>query len=143
MPVVAINLGGAPTVKQAQAPQGRLNPPQGNPTGQTSRAFVTLGMPNIYVWVLQRVPIVPGPDAVVTLFLDGCVRAGPPGGGPAPKARETWEELTSVVLVPGIAGTVIPRFFFPGMKVRLRMTASDVGSAGAPVPVDYILAASG
>lgn len=140
MPVVAINLGSAPTVKQDQAFQGRLNPVQGNPTGQSSRALVMLGLPYIYVWALQRDTgqLV---EPVLTLTLDGCVRPNLAGGGPAPKAREAWVTLTTVVLVPHVQGTIIPRFFFPGMKVRLNMVASGV-NPGQVAPVDYILAAS-
>jgi hypothetical protein len=140
MPVVAINLGGAPTVKQAQAFEGRLNPVQGNPTGASSRALVMLGLPYIYVWGLQRDTgqLV---EPVITLTLDGCVRPNLAGGGGVVKAREAWVPLTSVVLVPHVGGTLIPRFFFPGMKVRLSIVASGV-QPGQVAPVDYILAAS-
>jgi hypothetical protein len=142
MPVVAINLGGAPTVKQASATSGQLNPAQGNASGKTSKAFTMLGLPKVMVWAFQE-DATPAANPVVTLYLDGCVRPNLAGGGGVAKAREAWVELTSAVLVPGVQKEVIPLWHWPGMKVRVRIIASDVGGGLlATVPVQYIIGAS-
>lgn len=140
MPVVGTNLGGAPTVKQVQAASGALNPAQGDPTGETSKAFVMLGMPHVFVHCFQAdTGLAP---ATITVALQGCVRPNVAGGGAAAKVREAWVTLATVVLVPHVDAVVIPLFFFPGMKVRLQMVASDAGTVGNTEPVNYIIGAS-